>query len=189
MGLSAGNCLKFCTVSCGAFTNVTCKDWVLRNMRNTAITWESVDGAKICDLEVRNCTIFAAAQAISVMLGRHGEGPIGALPIWLSRISRRSAGGRIARQVTGMPGHPIRNLRFSHLKLVTVGGIKEIAAGIPEYAGGYPEGTHFGNLPGSAFYLRHVDRAGSATASLRPGERTRSPGSRPRMWSVASKST
>jgi hypothetical protein len=59
-----------------------------------------------------------------------------------------------------MPDHPIRNLRFSHLKFVTVGGIEEIAARVPvpEYAGGYPEGTHFGNLPGSAFYLRHVDR-------------------------------
>jgi hypothetical protein len=71
---------------------------------------------------------------------------------------RRSPGRRAAGLVTGMPGHPIRNLRFSNLKFVTVGGIEEIAARVPEYAGGYPEGTHFGNLPGSAFYLRRVDR-------------------------------
>jgi polygalacturonase len=159
MGLSAGNCLKFGTISCGAFENVTCEDLVLRNTRNTAITWESVDGAMIRNVEVRDCNISATAQAISVMLGRRSEGPIGSVAdLTFENITTISGVGPIACLVTGMAGHPTRNLRFSHLKFVTVGGIEEIAARVPEYAGGYPEGTHFGNLPGSALYLRHVDR-------------------------------
>jgi polygalacturonase len=158
MGLSAGNCLKFGTVSCGAFANVTCEDLVLRNTRNTAITWESVDGATIQNVEVRDCNISGAAQAISVMLGQRSADSIGRVAnLTFDNITAISGVGPIARLVTGMPGHSIRNVRFRHLKFVTVGGIEKIDAGVPEYSGGYPEGTHFGNLPGSAFYLRHVD--------------------------------
>ena len=158
MGLSAGNCLKFGTVSCGAFANVTCENLVLRNTRNTAITWESVDGATIQNVEVRDCNISAAAQAISVMLGRRSEGSIGRVAsLTFDNITAISGVGPIACLVTGMPGHSIRNVQFRHLNFVTVGGIESISAGVPEYSGGYPEGTHFGNLPGSAFYLRHMD--------------------------------
>jgi len=159
MGLSAGNCLKFGTVSCGGFANVTCEDLVLRSTRNSAITWESVDGATICDVEVRDCNISGATQAISVMLGRRRGGPIGSVAnLAFNNITATDGVGPIACLVSGMPGHPIRNLQFSHLKFVTVGGIEKFVAGVPEYPGDYPEGTHFGNLPGSTFYLRHVDR-------------------------------
>ena len=144
--------------SCGAFANVTCENLVLRNTRNTAITWESVDGATIQNVEVRDCNISGAAQAISVILGRRSEGSIGRVAnLTFDSITAINGVGPIACLVTGIPGHSIRNVQFRHLNFVTVGGIENISTGAPEYSDGYPEGTHFGNLPGSAFYLRHMD--------------------------------
>ena len=53
-------------------------------------------------------------------------------------ITAISGVGPIACVVTGMPGHSICNVRFRHLKFVTVGGIEKIATGGPGILGRLP---------------------------------------------------
>ena len=88
MGISAGNCVKFGTASEGSLANVLCQNLVLRNTGNTALSWESVDGAVIDQVEVRDCKVSGAAQVISVILG-HATARLAASPISFSKTSRR----------------------------------------------------------------------------------------------------
>ena len=90
-------------------------------------------------MEVRDCNISGAAQAISVMLGRRSANSIGRIAdLTFDNITAISGVGPIACVVTGMPGHSICNVRFRHLKFVTVGGIEKIATGGPGILGRLP---------------------------------------------------
>jgi len=160
LGVSAGNCVKFGTASRGSFRNVLCHNLVVRNTGNTAFSWESVDGAVIENVQVRDCQVSNAAQVISLMLGdRSGLGErIGSISHVDFQNIRSSSGTRpIGCLVTGAPGHPLRDIRFTHLQLQFPGGPTELPPPPKEYQGGYPEGTYFGNLPGYAFYVRHAE--------------------------------
>lgn len=67
--------------------------------------------------------------------------------------------------VTGLPGHPIRDLSFTNIYFVHPGGgtaLDAQKANLPEYTldvlkGWWPEFYLVGTLPASAFYFRHVE--------------------------------
>lgn len=159
LGVSAGNCLKFGTASQGSLTQVVCSDLKLRNTGNTAVTLESVDGAAIDHVEVRDCEVSGAAQVISVILG-HRRGTIGSVSHLVFRNIRSASGAKpIACLLTGAAGHPLRDLQFIGVNLRFPGGVTHPAAQTPEYGGDYPEGTHFGTLPAYGVFLRHVEGA------------------------------
>jgi hypothetical protein len=133
-------------------------------------------------VEVRDCNISGAAQAISVMLGRRSANSIGRIAdLTFDNITAISGVGPIACVVTWMPGHSIRNVRFRHLKFVTVGGIEKIAMGVPEYSGGYPEVLISTTCRDRLSICGTRTAFDSTTASLRPSERTPGPGWQPRM--------
>jgi polygalacturonase len=164
LGLGAGNCVKFGTASYGSFINVLCQDLFVQNTGNTAFTWESVDGAVIQNVEVRDCVISNAAQPISLILGERRssiEGlqrRIGSVSnVVFKNITSISSVSPVACLVTGSPGNPVHDIHFSGLKLRFSGGSKSVPPAPTEYQGGYPEGTHFGEFPGYAFYVRHAD--------------------------------
>jgi hypothetical protein len=60
--------------------------------------------------------------------------------------------------ITGLPGHPIENIRITNVNLgFDGGGTKDDATRpIPEHPTKYPESTMFGTLPAYGFYCRHV---------------------------------
>ncbi len=163
LGLNAGNCVKFGTASRGTFMNVLCEALDVRNTGNAAFTWESVDGAIIENVEVRNCSVSNAAQVISILLGERVSSP--GAPQRMGSVSNVSfknimatAGSHIiACLVSGSPGTRVNHIQFSGLKLEFTGGATIVPATPVEYQGGYPEGTHFGELPGYAFFVRHAD--------------------------------
>lgn len=161
LGNSAGNCLKFGTSSVGGFAHVLCEELRLANSGNSAISWESVDGAVIEQVVVRNCVVSHVGQVIGLILGRRGSHPerVGGSisDVRFEQITADSWHGQVGCLISGSPGLPIRNLRFVGLRLKFPGGMNAPPGATPEYAGDYPEGTHFGPLPGYAFYVRHVD--------------------------------
>ena len=160
-GNSAGNCVKFGTSSVGGFANVVCENLRLGNTGNSAISFESVDGAAIDHVVVRNCVVSNAAQGIALILGtrgHHPDRPKGSMSdITFDHVAVDTPRGQIGCLVSGSPGQAIHNVRFVGLKWRLRGGLSEAPKATPEYAGDYPEGTHFGPLPGYAFFVRHVD--------------------------------
>jgi polygalacturonase len=161
LGNSAGNCIKFGTSSVGGLADVLCENLRLENTQNSAISWESVDGGAISRIVVRNCAVSNAGQVLSVMLGRRGNPPTrpggSVSDVTFEQVTADKCRGPIACLVIGSPGLTVRNVRFVGLKLKLLGGESAVPKETKEYAGDYPEGTHFGALPAYGFFVRHAD--------------------------------
>ncbi|MCU0874697.1 MAG: glycoside hydrolase family 43 protein, partial [Pirellulaceae bacterium] len=67
--------------------------------------------------------------------------------------------GEVGCSITGLAGHPIREVLLENIKLGFDGGQpKELASRtVPERADAYPESVMFGTLPAYGFYCRHVE--------------------------------
>jgi hypothetical protein len=66
---------------------------------------------------------------------------------------------KIGCSITGLPGHPIRNVSLSNIHLEFEGGgtRQDAEREVPEKPEDYPEATMFGTLPAYGFYCRHVE--------------------------------
>lgn len=164
MNLSAGNGVKFGTASQGSFRDVLIENVTISNCGNSAFSWESVDGAVIESVTVRNCRVTHAAQVISLILGqrRNPAGkpvrPAGTMAhITFENLTADNGARPIACLVSGAPGCMIQDVRFIGLNLQFPGGVAAMPETPAEYRGDYPEGTRFGDLPAYAFYVRHAD--------------------------------
>ena len=64
--------------------------------------------------------------------------------------------------VTGLPGHPVRDVLISDVRIVHKGGVAEseletISQNVAdEKEKEYPEATMWGNLPAKGFFVRHA---------------------------------
>src|SRR6185369_5915102 len=60
--------------------------------------------------------------------------------------------------ISGIPGHPIEDLRLSNIRVYSKGGGTKEQAALepPEKEDSYPEPTMFGELPAYGFFIRHV---------------------------------
>ncbi len=81
--------------------------------------------------------------------------------IRLENFQIRNAGS-VGCSITGLPGHPVRNVWLSNISIHHQGGVKDsdlkaINDSIAnEKEKAYPEATMWGNLPAKGFYLRHT---------------------------------
>ena len=81
--------------------------------------------------------------------------------IHLDNFQIRNA-GPVGCSITGLPGHPVRNVWLSNISIHHQGGVKDsdleaINDSIAnEKEKAYPEATMWGNLPAKGFYLRHT---------------------------------
>jgi hypothetical protein len=66
---------------------------------------------------------------------------------------------RFASIISGIPGHPIEDVRLSNIRIIyRGGGTKEDAAvEPPERENAYPEPSMFGTIPAYGFFIRHVN--------------------------------
>src|SRR6516164_5906657 len=120
--------------------NVLCEPLVVRDTGNTAFTWESVDGAVIENVEVRDCAIYNAAQVLSVILGERGssveglEKRMGSVSnVVFKNITATLDSGAVACLVSGAPGKSVHDIHFSGLKLSFPGGTSAVPAIPVEY--------------------------------------------------------
>jgi polygalacturonase len=123
-----------------------------------------VDGGLIEDITINNITMRdVTTSPLFIRLGSRMRGPkdipIGAVRrINISNVIVSDAEAKFASIISGIPGHPIEDLRLSNIRIVfRGGGTKEDAAvEVPERENNYPEPSMFGAIPAYGFFVRHV---------------------------------
>jgi polygalacturonase len=155
--------IKFGTESNGGFKNITVSNCVFDYCRGLAL--ESVDGALLEDVTISNITMRDISNSpIFLRLGFRGRGPKdktapGALRrVIISNVVVYNADPRYASIISGIPGHPIEDVRLSNIRIYSQGGGTKEQAALepPEREDGYPEPSMFGDLPAYGFFIRHV---------------------------------
>jgi len=177
--------IKFGTESNGGFRNITISNCVFVHCNGLAI--ESVDGAIIEDVTVSNIAMeHISNPPIFIRLGARMRGPegipIGAIRrINITNVVAAYASSRAASIISGIPGHPIEDVRLGNVRILYNGGDGGAAPaagnagrtggrgtglppappdpfGIIEAENVYPEPTMFGTLPAYGMYVRHARR-------------------------------
>jgi len=156
--------IKFGTESNGGFKNITVSNCVFEGCHGFAV--ESVDGAVIEDVSISNITMRdVLAAPIFVRLGARMRGPAGVSVgvirrLSISNVTCLGAGAeRICSILSGIPGHPIEDVKLSDITILHPGGGSDADAAlqIAEKEKDYPEPTMFGTTPAHGFFLRHVN--------------------------------
>ena len=154
----------------------------------SALSLEIVDGGVMENVNVSDFTVEGTESPIFIRLGNRGRGyklrnastglsgngnedtitelipidHVGTIDgIHLSNFQIRNAGS-VGCSITGLPGHPVKNVWLSNITLRHKGGVTiENLAAINdsiknEKEKAYPEATMWGNLPAKGFYVRHA---------------------------------
>jgi polygalacturonase len=154
--------IKLGTESNGDFKNIAISNCVFDDCMGIAI--ESVDGAHIEDVAISNITMRrVAGSPVFIRLGSRARGPdnppVGTIRrVSIDNLVASGADWRYGSIVSGIPGHPIEDLRLSNMFIEQEGGGGSDLAGSspPESEAKYPEPTMFGSMPSYGFFLRHV---------------------------------
>jgi len=154
--------VKFGTESNGGFKNITISNVVFDGCQGLAL--ETVDGGMIEDVTITNITMRDIITApIFLRLGRRMRGPEG-VPVGvlrrvaISNVVCSNSASRISSIISGIPGHPIEDVKLSNIYVQhRGGGTKETAAlQPPENEVAYPEPTMFGATPSQGCFIRHA---------------------------------
>jgi polygalacturonase len=184
---SACNALKIGTETHDDFDDIQFRDCHLycdsarmldRPLAGVAI--ESVDGSRLSNIVVSNITMSNVRTPIFVRLGHRGgnsartrqveprvPGTIDGVEI--RNITAEHAG--FESSITGIPGHPVRNVTLSDIRLTYEGGGEAdwVTEEVPDKAviARYPESQMFGRLPAYGLYVRHADGLRVSNAAFR----------------------
>jgi len=174
------NAIKAGTESSGGFRNISISNCVIKpsvakeqpffNTPKIGITGLSliiVDGGTLEGISVDNLTIYGTMAPIYIRLGNRARKYIKGIPepevgkvqnISISNVVAYNAGSW-GSSITGIPGHPIKNVSLSNIQLFTEGGIKEDEYNkeVIEDEKGYPQPTIWENLPAYGLFVRHAE--------------------------------
>jgi hypothetical protein len=181
---SSASAVKFGTASVGGFKNVTIKNIRVFNTFRSAIALESVDGGILENITVDGIFAVNTGNPIFIRLGhRNIRGQVGSLRnVTIKNVYVEVPFGRpdkdydlrgpalkffhnpFPSSITGIPGHPVENVRLENIHISYPGkGNDGLAVlplyrlkDIPEAADEYPEFSMFGELPAWGIYVRHV---------------------------------
>jgi len=165
LNVKAGNCFKLGTDGLGSFMNFDVSELTLKNAyQNSAIAIESMDGAVIDNINIRDSNITNCGQAIFILLADRKRTVPNRSPRigTISNIHFKNINGTDFTQhypsiITGIQGHHIQNITFENLDFKVKGGINTTNQTVMEYDGKYPEGSYFGNTNAHGFFIRHTD--------------------------------
>ena len=172
------NAIKCGTESNAGFKNITISNCVIRPSRDreviygkpngiSGISLEVVDGAEMNGIHISNIVMDGPAVPLFIRLGNRARGYDKNLPkpeigsidnITISNVTAFDAWA-IGSSITGLPGHPVKNITLDNIRIFYKGGGTEedIHKTIPEKEGSYPEATMFGNLPSYGMFIRHAE--------------------------------
>ncbi|TDD75105.1 glycoside hydrolase family 28 protein [Actinomadura rubrisoli] len=153
--------IKFGTESNGGFKNIAISNVIFEHCRGLAL--QTVDGGPLEDVTISNLTMRHVQMPIFLRLGSRMRGPAGAPVGRLRRVSISdvivyNADPRYPSTISGIPGHPIEDVRISNVRHSVAGGLTpgDVGQNPAENEGGYPETTMFGPLPAYGFFIRHA---------------------------------
>jgi len=171
--------IKLGTESNGGFRNITIQNCVVYDTRIGGLEVLEVDGGGCENIIISNVTMNnIKGAAIFIRLGDRSrplspEQPVlapGKLErVIINNIIATHVGGccddserisRIGCSITGIPGHPVKNISIKNVKIMFIGGgsSKTCLEQVPENEKEYPSPTLFGgDLPAYGFYCRHVE--------------------------------
>lgn len=184
---SSASAIKFGTMSRGGFKNVTIEHIKVHNTFRSAIAIESVDGGFLENIVINDIHAVNTGNAIFIRLGnrkrKKTEGAGTLKNVLIKNVKVEVAFERpdyaydirgpelpffhniFPSSITGIPGHPVENVRLENIEIIYPGrGNKGLAYAplsrlndIPEEEAAYPEFSMFGELPAWGFYVRHMD--------------------------------
>jgi polygalacturonase len=181
---SSASAFKLGTASRGLFSNITVRDLTIYDTYRSAIALETVDGAILENIDIRNVTAKNTGNAIFLRLGRRNQqAPAGELRhVYIGDVKVEVPAGKpdkgyeeegppvriphniFPSSIVGLPGHPVQDVTLENIDITYAGkSDKETAFfspdtlnRVPEAEANYPEFSMFGELPVSGFYARHV---------------------------------
>ncbi len=154
--------IKFGTESNGGFRNCVVSNCVFYNCHGFAL--ESEDGALLEDITITNISMRDVIDApLFLRLGSRMRGPAGVnvgtiKRILISNVVSSGSHSKISSNITGVPAHPIEDLKLSNIHIHHLGGgtAQQATLVLPEKEKAYPEPTMFGDTPSQGIYFRHV---------------------------------
>ena len=174
------NAIKAGTETTGGFKNVSISNCIIRPSKEKGKPiWDTprigvsglslmiVDGGKLEGFTVNNLTIEGTESPIYIRLGNraraHTPGEtvntIGEVKnISISNVLAYNT-GTWGSSITGLKGHPIKNISLNNIQLFSRGGLKvgDYSATVEEDEKGYPHAITYGNLPSHSLYVRHAE--------------------------------
>ncbi len=130
----------------------------------SAISLEIVDGGVLENVSVSGITVEGTESPVFVRLGNRARGyyegqiinNVGRIrDVKIDNVIVRNA-GNTGSSVTGLPGHPVENVRLSNILICHKGGVKKTSVPADEKEKDYPEATMWGTLPAKGFFVRHA---------------------------------
>ncbi|MDN5212754.1 glycosyl hydrolase family 28 protein [Fulvivirgaceae bacterium BMA12] len=188
---SGSSAFKLGTASHGGFKNIRVDNLYIYDTFRSAIALMVVDGGYMKDVEISNVTVKNSSGSFFIDIGhRNQKADIGTIEnIRLNNIDmevnldgkninyhrpnfhfpprgeRPAPHNPYPSTISGLPGHPIKNISFTDVTVKYFGGGKKQVAHIstdslfqvPYNEKKYPEFHMFGELPASAFFVRNVE--------------------------------
>jgi polygalacturonase len=151
--------IKFGTEANGGFKNITVSNCVFEGCYGLAL--ESVDGALLEDVTINNITMHDVVVPIFMRLGARMRGPAG-IPVGtvkrviISNLVCSEVASPVCSIISGIPGHPIEDVKLSNIVIQHKGGGAKMESAVPEKEKDYPEPDMFGTTPAHGFFIRHV---------------------------------
>ena len=155
--------IKCGTESNGGFRNITITNCVFEGCNSLSL--ESEDGALCEDITISNISMRNLIYGpLFFRLGARLRGPkdstrVGSLRrILVSNVVSYNSDASIGNILSGIPGHPIEDIKIANFYMQHKGGIGPEQAKIvpPEGVDKYPDPGVFGPMPAHGFFLRHL---------------------------------
>ena len=167
--------IKLGTESNGGFKNITITNCIFEGCQGLAL--ETVDGAICEDITISNITMRNIISApIFMRLGSRLRGPAadgpmltsGSQPegtktgvlrrVYINNIVCSNSVSKLGCVITGVPNHPIEDIRIQNVLIHHQGGgtADQSSIHLEEKENAYPEPGMFGTSPSHGIFIRHV---------------------------------
>jgi len=171
------NALKCGTESTGGFRNITVSNIVIKPSSAdkvlsghaagiSGITLAVVDGGIMEGVNIGNITVDGPRVPVYLRLGNRARKYMPSAPAPSVGVVRDisihdltvSNAGAIGCSVSGIPGHPVENVRLGNIRVTYAGGgtSEDAVKEMPELEDIYPESTAWDKLPAYGLYIRHA---------------------------------
>lgn len=173
------NAIKLGTETNGGFRNIIIRGITVKpsadqssqyfgyegGIGHSAISLEIVDGGMMRNIDISDITIRGTQCPIFIRLANRARpyspdcpvsqiGTIDGVILHDFLIDEAGPGGS---SITGLPGHPVRNVELRNITIRHDGGCSPIPIPTDEKEAEYPESTMWGILPAQGFWLNHTE--------------------------------